>query len=101
MRNISQFLSVLKQRIPFFLDLAIERVFKEDGGVLGFLKLTINQCKVFKNENVKSFDLLCKIIELHPEKVAQYATNTIIVSIFYFNRIYCFIFFLPKTAVYV
>lgn len=62
-------------------DLAIERVFEEDGSVLGFLKLTLSQSKVFKTENVSSFDLLCKIIELYPKKVAQYATNTIIVSV--------------------
>lgn len=78
-----------------FLDLAIERVFKEDGGVLGFLKLAMNQCKIFKTENAKSFDLLCKIIELYPKKVVQYATNTVIVSILLVvsnqsNRLYLF-----------
>lgn len=80
-------------------DLAIERVFKEDGSVLGFLKLTLSQSKVFKTENVSSFDLLCKIIELYPKKVVQHATNTIMVSVISINRIYCIVLFVDENDI--
>lgn len=63
-----------------FLDLAIERVFADNGGILGFLKFCLSQWKVFKSESVKSFELLAKVIELHPTKVKKYATNAILVS---------------------
>lgn len=63
-----------------FLDLAIDKVFADNGGILGFLKCCSNQSKLFKNENIKSFELLAKVIELYKTKVKDYATNAIVVS---------------------
>lgn len=68
-------------------DLAISKVFSEDGGVLGFVKLCLQQSKVFKSETVKSFDLFVKIIELYPTKIPKYATNVVIVRNIPQNRL--------------
>lgn len=58
-------------------DLAIDKVFSGDGGVLGFLKLSLSLSGTFVRENNKAFDLFIKITELHKEKVAKYATSVV------------------------
>lgn len=62
------------------LDLAIDKVLSGDGGVLGFVKLCQKQCKTFRTEVVRSFELFVKIIELYPQKILLYAKDIVIVS---------------------
>lgn len=61
-------------------DLAVAKVFSENGGVLGFVKLCLKQIKTFKDEAIKSFELFSKIIKLYPNKVESLATNVVVVS---------------------
>lgn len=61
-------------------DLAVEKVFSDNGGVLGFVKLCLKQSKTFKDEIIKSFELFVKVIELYPRKVDRHASNVVIVS---------------------
>lgn len=56
------------------------KVFSDDGGVLGFVKLCLKQSKTFKDEIIKSFELFVKVIESYPRKVIPYATDVVIVS---------------------
>lgn len=66
-----------------FSDLAVAKVFSEDGGVLGFVKLCLPQCKIFKDEIVKAFELFVKVIESYPNKVISMAT--VVVNVRYWN----------------
>lgn len=68
-------------------DLAVDKVFSENGGVLGFVKLCLKQLKTFKSETVKAFELFTKITELYPSRVSSHATDVVIVRriLFYYN----------------
>lgn len=56
-------------------DFRIDKVFSENGGLIGFQKLAIKSNKLFKDENVKIFKLYGKIIELHEKKMPPYAES--------------------------
>lgn len=68
--------------LRFLPDLRIDKVFSENGGLIGFHKLAIKHHKLFKDENVKIFKLYDKIIGLHTKKVPPYAVRIVNVSKF-------------------
>lgn len=66
-----------------FTDLAVAKVFSEEGGVLGFVKhylRTMSKDKPFQDATKKAFDLFVKIINIYPEKVKNFAEIVVIVS---------------------
>lgn len=59
--------------IIIIIELAVERMFAtETPSVLGFVKLVLLQCKAFKDEITQAFELMLKVIELHPAIVKKY-----------------------------
>ncbi|XP_031631692.1 DNA-dependent protein kinase catalytic subunit-like [Contarinia nasturtii] len=69
------------------IDLAVAKVFSEDGGVLGFMKLCLKNMsqkdKPFHESTIKSFDLFIKIIKLYPQKVDNCADIVVIICLEY------------------
>lgn len=60
------------------IELAVERVFEtETTSVIEFLRLILPHCKVFKDEVTKIFELMLKVIELHPEFVKKYTKSIV------------------------
>lgn len=49
----------------------------EAPSVLGYVKLVLLQCKAFKDEITQAFELMLKVIKLHPAIVKKYVESII------------------------
>lgn len=69
-----------------FLDLAIERVFDEDTGLVKFLTLSIKKNKQFKSQNIKVLQLIAQLIQTFKQKIIPYAVQIQKVGLILFNK---------------
>lgn len=49
----------------------------EAPSVLGYVKLVLLQCKAFTDQITQAFELMLKVIELHPAIVKKYVESII------------------------
>ena len=59
----------------------VNKAFNENDGLIAFLKKTLKFKKLFKASNIKTFQLLQKIIENENKAVEQYAKSVLQVNI--------------------